>query len=228
VTREKPTNNPKEKRPIMYQNTSAAAMSEREAKEKRELARSAATAHTRVSLHLAKLLFEIYFDRVMIGKDEVQLTLAWGWESFDEYAERELGIHKGTAHSLIRVYDELVVHRQFEEKDLPDSIAKLKQLAKVSRQNKGTLSEWIKKAREMSCCEFEEAVEIETGSGKGKKKNLSFYVKWGHAKRLMGTIREAKEEFGDATTGEALSHIVEQWGDLRQRTAKIKRLKAAG
>ena len=212
----------------MYRNTSAAAMTEKEAKEKREAVRDAATVHTRVSLHLAKLLFDVYFGSVMVGKDQVSLTLAWGWDKFDEYAERELGIHKGTAHALIRVYDELVVHRQFEEKDLPDSITKLKQLAKISRQNKGSLSEWIKKAREMSCCEFEEAVEHETGGGKVRKKNLSFYVKWAQAKRVMGTIREAKEEFGDATTGEALQHIVEQWGDLRQRTAKIRRLKAAG
>jgi hypothetical protein len=218
----------------MYQNTAAATLTEKEAKDKREAIRAAATEHTRVSIHLAKLLFDVYFGHVMVGKEEVPLTLAWGWEKFDEYAERELGIHKGTAHSLIRVYDELIVHRQFEEKDLPDSITKLKQLAKVSRQNKGGLSEWIKKARDMSCCEFEEAVEHETGGGKVRKKNLSFYVKWAQAKRVMGTIREAKEEFGDTTTGEALSHIIEQWGDLRQKTAKIRglapvrKLKAAG
>jgi hypothetical protein len=93
---------------------------------------SAMAEHTKACLRLARGLFESYYGTVTVKGVETPLYNAWGFESWDEYVENELSIHMGTARSYVRVHDELVIRRDFPEGHLPNSISKLRLLARVS------------------------------------------------------------------------------------------------
>lgn len=192
----------------------------------REELRDACKEHTKAAMRIAKGLFDVCYGTVTTAKDgEIPVALAWGHESFSEYAEHELGIHAGTARDYVLVYDELVIRRSFPDGHLPDSITKLKLLARISRRTPDArdLNRWIGKARDMSCCELENAVDAEFGE-RGKRKNMSFYMKWSHIKPVQKGIDEAKELFGVETNGEALAQIVGQWAEMRSRgPVKIRR-----
>jgi hypothetical protein len=197
------------------------------AEELRKSLKAAAKDVTDSNIRLAKLLFDAYFTKV----DGIPIVETWGFESFEEYVERELEIHFGPAVGLIRVYDEFCIKHSFPEGVLPQSITKLRDLAKISRAErlgKAHLLKWIRDARDMSCCELKNAIDEELGH-KAKKKTLSFYVKWGQAKTMMKTLRQAKETFGVDSKSEALQRIVAEWEEnANAPRARVRRLAKAG
>lgn len=174
--------------------------------------------HTTACVLLASKLFDVYYGTVKRGDGfDVPLAVAWGHDNFDEWAEHELGIHQGTARVYVGVFDELYCRRKFEPGQLPNSITKLKGLARVSRRvaNAGELKPWLEKAAKLSCCEFDAAVDTLI-HGKTRKRVVSVGMSWAGAKSLYAALDEAKTAFGVATKGEALTAVIDDW---RARTA---------
>jgi hypothetical protein len=188
----------------------------------------AMAAQTGATLVLCKLLFESYYGSARIGNRDIPLAVAWGHENWDEYVEHELGIHMGTAASYVHVYDELMNRRQFGDGELPNSITKLKLLARLSRKKGLDIHDWAKKSKAMSCCELQ--AEVDALGGKGvRRRTLAFYMQWNAASKTMSRLKSAKESLGASTNGEALAKIVEQWSDLNEKTSRIRTIgKKAG
>lgn len=204
---------------------------EKGAAELRKQLHHAVALQTKAGIEVCKLLYFAKWGTTKVKGQELALAVAWGWEDFDDFAEHEMGIHQGTAHIYAGVYDELFIRRAMELQHntggiLPHSITKLKKLARLSRKpttDVATLKKWIGKAREMSCCEFENAIDSEI-EGKSKRKNVGFSMKWGQAKIVYQALKSAKEHFGVHSNGEALAKIAQSWsssaGWNAQRSAK--------
>lgn len=199
--------------------------SDKQATDLRAKAINAAEAQTKSALTLAEVLFEIFYGAVVIGKDEISLVHAWKFENFHEYVEHELGMHGSTAHRYVQVHDTLVLGAGIEQDKLPKSITKLMQLARLARSDRDQrgLKGWLKKANELTCCEFEAEVDEALGT-KGPHKNVSFYMKASQITSMYRHIKRAKEVLGTHTNGETLSEIVTQWSDVQASTAKLRKV----
>jgi hypothetical protein len=177
-------------------------------------AKSAMASATGAAIALCRALYNVMFGQTVDAKgNTINLWEAWRFDSFDDYAEHELHIHQTTARSYVRVWDELFTRRGdvIDAKSLPDSIQQLRMLARISGRSNvdaNTLKFWIKKANELSCCEFEAEVEKKFGFGKGKKRSWSVDLPWAKAKETLAAVREAREFFGVGTNGEALSQAL--------------------
>ncbi len=205
---------------------------EKQATELREEVRAAVQAATKATIRVCRALYEVRWGTVVVKGEAVPLALAWGYDGsgyrlgpFGHYAEKEVEIHEGRAQAYVLVYDELCTKRNFSEGELPASITKLIALARVSNHVKDgrVVNSWIGRARELGCCELEDAIETEVFSGKGKKRTLSFYMKWSRVAPLMKTIREARERFGVPTNGEALTKIVDEWSVGKPTSSEKRR-----
>lgn len=198
---------------------------DKQADDLRSEAIDAAEAQTKSALALAKILFEIFYGSVMIGKEEISLVQAWKFDDFHEYAEHELGMHGSTAHRYVRVHDTLVLGAGIDQDKLPKSITKLMQLARLARSDRDlrAIKGWLKRASEMSCCEFQAAVDEALGM-KGPHKNVSFYMKSSQITSLYRHIKRAKEVLGTHTNGETISEIITQWSDLQTSTTKLRKV----
>lgn len=205
-------------------------MTDEEAAKLRKTVATAIEAQTHATLRTAELLFDVCYGMVRQGNADVPLAVAWGHDDFDEFAEHELGMHQSTARGLVLLYEELFVTRGLPIADPPvKSITKLRQLARVSKRarDERQFKSWCGKAREMSCCEFEEAVENEFGEGSGKFKRLGFSLKLSHYTALLRRLRMARESFGVASNGEALSKIVDEWTEMHEREDRVRTKKRA-
>jgi hypothetical protein len=190
----------------------------------RQHVRDAMAAQTKTTLRTAALLFDVYYGTVRQGNADVPLAVAWGHDDFDEFAEHELGMHQTTARGLVHMHEELFCKRDLKEGSYPHSITKLRQLTRVSKRCKDgrTFGSWVAKATEMSCCEFEEAVENEFGEGAGRYKRLGFSLKLASYTSLLRKLRGARESFGVESNGEALTKIVDEWSELHQTTDRVR------
>jgi hypothetical protein len=86
------------------------------------------------------------------------------------------------------------------------------------------MNRWVGKAREMSCCEFEEAIEAEFGSDR-KFRPLGFRLKLSKYSAFMRKMRSARESLHVASNGEALSMIVDEWHERHGKPATKAELK---
>jgi hypothetical protein len=203
-------------------------LSEIEATALRSKLTAAMIAHTKANLAVAELLFEACYGYVRRGNEDVPLPLAWGHDDFDEYAEHELGLHQTTARGLVTLYEELYVRRSFTEGMLPASITKLRLLAKVSKRVKdgASMNRWVGKARELSCCEFEEAVENEFGNDR-KFRPLGFRLKLSKYTGFMRKMRSAREELHVQSNGEALSIVMDEWYERHHAKEGVRAKRSA-
>lgn len=182
-----------------------------------------AKAVTQASLALAHALFETYYGRT---KDKGEhLAIAWGFESFEHYCEKELLTHGGTCRSYVRVYDELCVKRSFDELELPPAITALRELAKVSKRlkTKSEFEPWVKRSHKITACELRAEVEAFLYGKGGKRRHLGFHMQWAAAGRCMKRIREAREVLGLATNGEALERILTDYSVGKRAPSELRR-----
>lgn len=172
-----------------------------------------AETQTKVTLKLAELLHEVYYATIRQNTGEVPLVVAWGHDSFDEWAEHELGMHQTTARGLVSLYDELVAKRALDPELLARiKITKLRQLAKASKQSKDERSfkSWVSKAVEMSCCEFEHAIDEAFGGAEKKWKPFTYSIPLGQYTSFLKTLRQMKERYGVSSNGEALVRALKE------------------
>ena len=73
---------------------------------------------TKGGLRLAQLLFDVHWGTTKSG---TSLAVAWGFESFEDYAEKEVEIHGNTALGYVSIYDQLCIRRQLSLGRLPDN-----------------------------------------------------------------------------------------------------------
>jgi len=211
------------------QRTERTDFTETEAQVLREAVRVAIADHAKSGIALAAKLFEAYYGTVKQKGADVPLAVYWGFDDFDDWAEHEVGLHETTARSYVRMYDELFVRRHFAQGILPNSIMKLRLLARISMRvhDSREMVKWITKARGLSCCDFEGDADDAFGLGSSKKKNISFNLKFSLIGPLYKALDAARDDFGVATKGEALAKIVDDWKVRRHAPATSRRRAAS-
>lgn len=199
----------------------------------REKVKNAANVATQGAINLAAALYEVFYGLATNAKGQpVPVAELWGFESFDDYVEKELHWHQTTGRSYVRVWDELFTRRSLDFDTLPDSMQQLRLLARISAQpstDARELKTWITKSKQLSCCEFEAEVEANFGFGKGKRRNLGFMMPWNRVKSAMRTVATAKELYSVQTNGEALDKILADWAEGRSiKTTLVPATKKTG
>jgi hypothetical protein len=186
----------------------------------RKQAKALTEEHAAVALRLADTLYSIFYCTVRAGDKEINLVQAWGFKSFHDYAEEELGMHGSTGFRYVKIWDRLIVECELKPAELPASITKLVQLSRLPKRD---VRGWLKRAGELSCCALENAVS-EHLEGRGAKHHVSIQMSWSDAKRLYAKLRRAKEVFGEETYGRALTKAMEQWAELEAKTHKLRKV----
>lgn len=192
----------------------------------RRKAQEASEKTTKSVMELAAALWDTYHNDVKIGSINIQLWEVWGYKSWFDYAERELGIHQTTAASYRRIHEVFEVDlKDSWDKNLACSYTKMKSISRVV--TKKNVNSWLKKAATLSCCELDEHV-IEAMYGKSKSgATHSFLVNVTKKElaKISQVLSEAKEGFEDPDErrGSVLTRILEEWQVLHQRTKNAKR-----
>lgn len=206
-------------------------LSDAEVKALKEKLRTLTESTCKVTLALAELLTRVYHGVVKQNNQDTPVVQMWGFEDFDHFAEASekdggLDMHQTTARRLVLMYEELFQRRSFPEGTLPYSITKLKELYSVSKHvtDARTMMKWVGKSREMTCCEFAEAVDQEFGTGK-KLRRFNFGLKPTHYTNFMKKLTLAREALGGETKGETLMMVLEEW--TASQTDRVRRKSAS-
>lgn len=209
--------------------TKGSNLSDEKAKELRQKVRDAIKVQTDATMKTAELLYAVCYGTVRQGNADVPLAVAWGYDDFDDFAERELEMHETNARGLVMLYEELCHKRSFDPGMLPNSITKLRKLARMAKhcRDDRQLRSWIAKSKDMSCCELDHAAEEEFGIGSSRLKRLGFTLKLSHYTTLLRKLRVARESFGVHSNGLALSKIVDEWTEMHERDDRVRTKKRA-
>lgn len=187
--------------------------------------KSLVSAQTGSCLALAAALHRVFYGEVeMASRAWKPPYEAWGFQDFHDYAERELGMHGGTARRYVRVHEELIdsPNIKIRNEKLPNSITKLMQLTRVARMEPTRLIDYIRESHRLSCCELEAKIDREF-TKKASYRSVSFHMRGTSAATLMVRLRRAMNQLDIETYGEALVTVVEQWEMSRARPKALKR-----
>lgn len=108
----------------------------------------------------AELLHQVYYSG--IGGELKPVFETWGYETFHDYVENELGLHVGTARSMVSTAHFYVVRMKgaFSAKQHLLSRQRMRALAcypnKVKPEN---FNNWVTMARNMTVCALEHKLE---------------------------------------------------------------------
>jgi hypothetical protein len=154
-------------------------MTQKQAEALRERALSFSRSITVTYLQFAAVLFEIKNSWSPLADGEVPLITMWGYKSWYEYVEHDLGMHWGRAQGLVKIYEVFMVECAglVPEGELEEmGVTKLRDLSKVvtPRNIKG----WMKRSKDASCCDVREAVRaaVEGRIGRSDRRTLHVEV----------------------------------------------------
>lgn len=165
----------------------------------REAVKKAVSDQVTVNWRLAKLLHKVYYSK---------LWADWGFLSWEEYVEMEVGIHQTRAAAYRRLWHRAVYIWKLGEKDLPTDVSWTR-LAILSRSPKVTernIRGWLKKAPTLTCCALEHQV---LGTHRA---SLSLSVSSrSQAEEIAAILDDVKEAQGFHSRAEALAEILRTW-----------------
>lgn len=190
----------------------------------REKAILLAGNHTKTAMELAEVLYNTYYGEVNYAGGNLQLWEAWGFKSWFDYVENELGIHQNTAAGYRRTYEVFEIKCAGEwDKKSGVSFTKMKALARVV--NKVNVNSWLKKAKTMSCCELEDAVlaSIYGKQKSGVTRHFSAFLTDRELIKINSILEVGYQKFPNCERrGEVLTKILEEWD---HKAAKLKVVK---
>jgi len=191
----------------------------------RRKAQEASWKVTKSVMDLAEALWETYCHDVTVAGEQVPLWSAWGFKSWFDYAERELGIHQTTAAAYRRIHEvfEIDIKDQWD-RSLSSSYTKMRILCRVV--TKTNANSWLRKAARLSCCELEDQVLDAIGKGRaGAVHSFATSVTKRELAKINEVLADAREGFEDdeERRGKILVRVLEEWQEIRRRTARAKR-----
>jgi len=206
-----------------------AILKKQSADQLREMAKERSDHTSKSVMMLGEVLWRTYYDKVQIGGMPVSLFEAWGFGSWFEYVERELGIHQTTALHFRKIYTVFAIDLKGAwDPNLIVSFTKMKLLARVA--TKANVNSWLKKASKMSCCELEDEVmhELYGHARKGHMHSFLASVTKTELKKIKEILAIAHEDFDQIDRrGELLVKVLEEWQIIHKRTRKVRAAKVA-
>lgn len=138
------------------------------------------------------------------------------WSSFgswEEYVEHEVRMHYTRGTACVRVWDKL--HREwgFKETELADiGITNLIAVSRVPFESKKDARAWVKRARDMSCCQLEREIQGDYQDVEA----VAFQIPTEASRALKRILDAYKDKFNTDNRGDVLVSIVRAW-DKEQR-----------
>lgn len=182
------------------------------------------------SMELAEILHTTYWAEAKVGNAPVPVWHAWGYSSWADYVETELGYHMSTANSYRRIHEVFGVQLAGKwERNLLVSFTRMRQLCRVV--DKTNVNSWLRRAAKMTCCELD-AVVYEVLTGHVRPKNMRSFlasVTNQELKALNEVINIGREDFQTMRRGEVLTAIINEWRTIREaKTRTTRRLQLVG
>jgi len=157
-------------------------------------------------IEMCETLYETFFNTV---NDEdgkfVAVWKEWGFESWEDFVEEEVGMHKETGAAYRRVWEVFYIDLagHWDEKHLV-SITRMKTLCPyVTKRN---VESWLKKAKTMSCCALNHAVRGDIGP----YKTVSMSLTESEADELDAIVDVGRREW-EGSRGAVLMEIMREW-----------------
>lgn len=203
--------------------------SKAEAKYLRQRTLNGAQSICRSSLEFARALYEVKTGVLEIGKGEMPLYEAWDFESWEDYVERELEYHKGTADAYVRIHHTFFVKfaGMWTADLMPKSITKLRALSKVVLAS--NINSWFRRASSMTCCELEDVVESSMTGAQRRGRMRTLHVPLSSKELMMvnNAVVRMREETGIVKRGAALAKVCEQWREMDEKMQRRPKSRVA-
>jgi hypothetical protein len=201
----------------------------KQANDLRQKALSYVSSLTSSYFDFAAVLYEIKYGMTPAGNGEVPLIEMWGFSSWFEYVEHELGMHWGRAERLVRIHGTYIIDcadivKRSELEEL--GITKLLDLTRVVTPK--NIRGWIKRSKDASCCDVREAIDAarEGRINRGKRRTLHVEVS-AHTLEMVNEIVSIMRGDTELTDrGDILEMAFDQY--LNALRSKKRVLKAAG
>lgn len=173
--------------------------------------KSLAVQASNAAVDLARALHRIYYGEVETKGAWLPCYVIWGFDTFHDYAEHELGMHGWTARRYVRVYEELIdsPNADIKNEHLPNSITKLMLLSRVSRMEPTRLVQYVRDSNRLSCCALEAKINREF-TKQITYRSVSFHMRSSSVRTLMVRLRRHMAQTGIKTYGAALVSLVQQ------------------
>lgn len=191
------------------------------AKRLRKKAKALSEESTRISLDLCEVLYESYYACVHHEGEIIPAWDLWGFDSWEHFVEKELGLHKGRAHNKRRVWSRMMVDLvDHWDTNLKLSFTKLRTLScHTSIVTHKTVDSWTRKALTMTCCELDLALQGHVG----EMTSFTVALDKHEAVELKNILAMARTNpVGLRRRGEAIMAIAREWVELRAKEAQKK------
>lgn len=164
----------------------------------------------------ASALWDTYYNDIIVDGEQIPLWQFWGYKSWYDYCERELGVHQTTASAYRKIHEVFEIELKGSwDKTLLVSFTKMKALSRVV--TKSDVNSWLKKAGKLSCCELEEAI-----TGKASHKQFTVVVTEKELKEINDIIEAANSAAGGPRRAETLLQILGEWKSMSRSGSKSK------
>jgi len=190
-----------------------------------EKVRSAVGVSAKANFDLCWLLHECDKSVVYVGDDPVFVYETWGYKSWFDFVEIEVGVHEQTANiyrKIGRVFGESMAGAWDTGDPLP--VTKMAILAAWSGLTRKNVQSKINWGRKKTCCQMrDELLGMERGV------YMSFHVTKAEQRDINKAIEAARSKFDKGekmTRGELLTSVVYQWSDIAKKNRP--KLKAVG
>ena len=192
----------------------------------RRKAQDASGKVTKSVMDLAAALWDTYSNDVTVGGEPMPLWAAWGYESWFDYSERELGIHQTTAAAYRRIHEVFEIDvKDGWDRSLSSSYTKMRILCRVV--TKANANTWLRKAAKLSCCELEEQVLQAVGKSRaGAIHSFAASVTKRELAKINEVLADAREGFeeDEERRGKILVRVLEEWQVIfRRKAARAKK-----
>ena len=176
---------------------------------------SATRSSAEASFHLCEVLHESFVSVVNTNKGWKFVWEYWGYKSWFDFVEIEVGLHETTANAYKKIWEifgvELLGAWDFAEA-LP--VTKMRILS-VADLNKRNVKSWLSKAKRMSCCELQAEVY-----GTEVQHTLAVQVTKTELRAINRAFTHARSDYdnpNNVTRGELLLGIIKDWQKARAK-----------
>lgn len=200
-------------------------LTEKRAEALLEKVRSAVEVSARADFDLCWLLYECDRSVVYVGDDPVYVYETWGYKTWFDFVEVEVGVHEQTANvyrKIGKVFGEDMAGAWDSGSPLP--VTKMAILAAWSGLTRGNVQAKVNWARNKTCCHLRDellgeqrAIHMAFGVTKQEQREIN---------RAIDLARNRFDEGSDMTRGELLAAVVEQWSQIAKK--ERPKLRAVG
>ena len=180
---------------------------------------------TDAQFDLGEHLYNTYYETVKDSEyGEIAVWSSWGYDSWEEYVEVELGLHWTTARKYRKVYEIFWVdlNGAWGVDELPESMTKMITLTQVPLTKKN-LNGWLTKARSLSCCGLQALASGE----ETEWSNLNMRLTKSAATEVGSLLDKNKKTFNVTSRGEVLLKILREWKSIKRYLKKVNVKKKA-